>query len=75
MQGGRKIVNTPIPLKQILDDTGRSYGWLADESGISRQRMYHYLSGRTPCPDKLKLKIAKIMKMSVQKLFFDHLEA
>lgn len=61
-------------LKQTLKEQGRQQVWLAERLGVTPQTVYRWTTGKSSPDDPTKLRISKLLGVSVKKLFFDHLE-
>lgn len=58
-------------LQRVISSQGRLQKWVANELNITPQRLQGWTSGRNQVPDEYKVKLSKLLKVSVQKLFFN----
>lgn len=58
-------------LKRAIEDQGRRQVWVAKQIGVDPQRLHRWVQGQGQVPDKYKVKLSKLLKVPVQKLFFN----
>lgn len=57
-------------LKEILDERGIKYSWLAEQVGITKSTMSNLLNNRHQTNIDIALKIALILDLTIEDIFF-----